>query len=130
MNAVRINKESVLRLLSGSELKKARIAVKMDQAPNMSASGLIHFAPSAMDHVNNTGTVLAVGNVHAKKGTVYPIPGIEPGDRVVVLRFLEEQATNRGVQHALGEDGVVIVSPSDIMVVYTEDEHERLRGVA
>lgn len=102
------------------------IFVKMD--PVDTKRGLIHFAPSAMDHVNRTGTVIAFGTYEItkgpKRGTRIPIPEVNVGDKVLFIRFLAEQDSNKYIRHQFGND-IIRIRPADIAVSYSADEtHE------
>lgn len=106
-----------IRLINNS------ILVKPDPTPDR--KGLIHFPDGSMEHVLNTGEVVAVGYEETKKGRRYPIPDLEPGEKVVFVRFLAEQDSNKQVRRMM--DGTVRIRPSDVLLVYTPDEQDRVR---
>lgn len=99
------------------------ILVRMD--PVETRRGLIHFADGAMDHVNRTGTVLAFGTREITKGPrrgeKIPIPEIEVGMKVLFIRFLAEQESNKYIRHVFGND-IIRVKPSDIQLAYSADD--------
>jgi co-chaperonin GroES (HSP10) len=101
-----------------------RLLVKIDEPPKSSSSGLIVYPNGAMEHVNNTGTILAFGTIW-KGAERIPIPGLEVGLKVVFVRFLAEQHTNKNIQHTLGA-GMIQLAPSDIQLLYTPDEQSKL----
>lgn len=109
---------------------KDAILVKPDPPPTHSASGLIEYAPSAMEHVMNTGTIVAFGFTRVgKKQFELPIPDIEVGEKVVFVRFLAEQESNKQVRKMFDTDdgtGIIRIQPKDVLLVYTADEHDRI----
>ncbi len=101
------------------------LLVKVDEPPKKSASGLIHFAADAMEHVNNKGTVVAVGRLRSDEVAVeLPIPGIKVGDRILFVRFLANQASNEQMQERI-EDGLIRLNWTDVLVVYDPEDEER-----
>lgn len=123
-------------LEDGSQLrltptKAGSLLVKPDVPPEQSQGGIL-FPNGAMTDVNNTGTIVAVGKMLPKKtkkrkdGTTpqpfYP-PGLEPGDKVMFVRFLAEQESNKQIRHQYG--GAIRIKPMDVLLVYTPDEEHR-----
>lgn len=101
-----------------------RLLVKIDELAKTSASGLIVYPNGAMEHVNNTGTILAFGTIW-KGNERIPIPGLEVGLKVMFVRFLADQHTNKNVQHVLGA-GLIQLAPSDVQLLYTPEEQSKL----
>lgn len=103
-----------------------RILVRADKPPEMSSSGLIVMPNGAMEHALNTGTILAFGTRIIKEtGDKVPLDELEVGLKCLFVRFLAKMDSNQRVQHTLGKD-VIVLQPSDIMLVYTPDEHNKL----
>lgn len=103
-----------------------RILVKADKPPELSSGGLIVLPSGAMEHVLTTGTILAFGTRTIKEtGERIPLDELEVGLKVVFIRFLTKMDANRQVQHTIGQD-VITIQPSDVMLVYTPDEHDKL----
>lgn len=101
------------------------LLVRPDPLPERSAGG-IFYAPDAMEHVNNTGTVVAVGTVTAKTEERIPIPGLKVGDRVVFIRFLALQETNQQLAGIVGED-LIRLRPADIQLVFDAEDLQAVR---
>lgn len=101
-----------------------RLLVKIDEPPKQSSSGLIIYPSGAMEHVNNTGTILAFGTIWKGVERI-PIPGLEVGMKVMFVRFLADQHTNKNIQHVLGT-GLIQLAPSDVQLLYTPDEQNKL----
>lgn len=85
------------------------------------------------DNPYNTGVVLAVGKklvVHRDEkkkiiGTeLIPLPGVQVGDGVFFIRFLDIQDSNKAFQD-LYEPGVIRIKTSDIILLfdYAQDKH-------
>lgn len=102
-----------------------RVLVRADKPRELSKNGLIQFPNGAMEQVNTTGTILAYGTVNTKKGECPPIEGIEVGEKVVFIRFLADQHSSKAMQARL-EDGVFSIAPSDIILIYTPDEEDKI----
>lgn len=103
------------------------ILIRADKPREISFGG-IHYATSSVEHVMNTGTILAFGfiEVGGKKGYPhkrFPIPDIEVGDRCVFVRYLSEVHTNKQVQQRI-EEGVFRIQTSDILIVYDPEDEE------
>jgi co-chaperonin GroES (HSP10) len=101
-----------------------RLLVRIDKPQEMTSSGLIIYASGAMEHVNNTATILAFGTIWNGNERI-PIPGLEVGLKIMFVRFLAEQHTNQNIRHILGED-LIQLAPSDVQLLYTPDEHDKL----
>lgn len=103
-----------------------RVLVKVDELPEVSSGGLIVMPNGSMEHALNTGTILAFGTRTIRKtGECLPLDELEVGLKCIFVRFLAKMDSNRGVQHTLGKD-VIVIQPSDIMLVYTPDEHNKI----
>ena len=102
------------------------ILVMPDDRPETTASGLLHYPGGSMEHTLTTGTILAFGVIKPKKkeGPGVPIPGLELGLKCVFVRFVTEQNSNKQIRK--NYEGVVRLKRTDVLVVYTKDEHERI----
>jgi co-chaperonin GroES (HSP10) len=100
------------------------VLIKPDPAPTHSASGLIEYAQGAMEHVLNTGTILAFGARRMKNGKWYPIDDLEVGKKVGYIRFVEEQDSNKQLRKRY--DGVVRLKDTDILVVFDPEDADRV----
>ena len=109
----------VVRMLNSN------ILVRKDKPAEATASGLIHYAPNALEHANNTGTILAYGYYNTKDGKRLPLDqvyDIAVGLKCVFIRFLADQHTNEQIREQFGED-IIRLQPNDLQVVYDpEDE--------
>jgi co-chaperonin GroES (HSP10) len=101
-----------------------RLLVQIDEPPSVSANGLILYPSGAMEHANNTGTILAFGTIW-KGAERIPIPGLEVGQKIVFVRFLAEQHTNKNIRHTLGKD-LIQLAPSDVQLMYDPSEHDKI----
>lgn len=111
---------------SGNTLRviNDNILIKVDPAPEKSASGLILFPNGSMEHALNTGTVVAFGYSWIKTSDGpkrIPLPDLEIGMRVVFIRFLAEQDSNKQVQ-AIIEKDLIRIKTNDIMLAFPPDE--------
>lgn len=94
------------------------ILVRPDVPRDRSSSGLIHYAPGAMEDVLNTGEILAFGTRDLKKsGQRVPIPDLKRGLKCVFVRFIAEQDSNKAMQHVLPEK-CIRLRTTDIIAVY------------
>jgi len=112
----------VLRMMNSN------ILVRKDKPAEASASGLIHYPGNAMEHVNNTGTILAFGYYNTEDGRRVPLSeiyGIAVGLKCVFVRFLADQHTNEQIREQFGED-LIRLQPNDLQLVYEAEEHGRL----
>lgn len=112
----------VLRMMNSN------ILVRKDEPAEASASGLIHYPGNAMEHVNNTGTILAFGYYNTEDGRRVPLSeiyGIAVGLKCVFVRFLADQHTNEQIREQFGED-LIRLQPNDLQLVYEAEEHGRL----
>jgi co-chaperonin GroES (HSP10) len=101
------------------------ILVNPDIPADRTASGLILYPDGSMEHVLNTGTVLAFGTTRPKrKGQPVPIPGLEKGLKLAFVRFVAEQDSNK--QLRIRYRGVIRLKVSDVLVVYPPEEHARV----
>ncbi len=102
------------------------ILVRPDPLPSRTRGGLI-IPGDAVEDLQNTGTVLAVGRVATTRGAErVGIPGLKPGDRVSYLRFLEKQDSNTQIQHRLG-DNIISIRPADVQLVFDEEDLPKMR---
>lgn len=99
------------------------LLVRPDPLPTESKGGIL-YAVDAVEHVYNTGTVLAVGYVLAQAPEKTVIPGIKKGDRVYFIRYLAKQDSNLQLANRLGDD-VIRIRPADVMFMF-DGEHEGL----
>lgn len=106
------------------------VLVKTDPLPEMSASGLILYPNGAMEHVANTGTIVAFGYERFEttegKYVCRPIPELEVGLKCLFVRFLAEQHSNIQVRARI-EEGLIRLKPSDIMLVFSEKDLPRFQ---
>lgn len=109
-----------LRLLHGDVL------VELDPTADRSQSGLIHFPDGAMEHVNQTGTIRALGyHVSKKTGARTPVLDEPLGTKCVFVRFRKDQHTNVQVRD-LFDDNFILLKVADILVVYDAEDHGRV----
>lgn len=101
-----------------------RLLVKIDKPPTASKDGLIIYASGAMEHANNTGTIVAFGTIW-KGSERIPIPGLQVGQKIVFVRFLAEQHTNKNIRHTFGED-LIQLAPSDVQLMYDPQEQDKI----
>lgn len=101
------------------------ILIQPDKPPDVSKTGLIHFPDGAMEHTLNTGTILAYGKIKPRKRVkALPIPDLEKGLGVVYVRFVDEQHSNQQIRKTF--DGAVRIKSTDVLMLYTRDEQERI----
>jgi co-chaperonin GroES (HSP10) len=94
-----------------------RIRVKIDPDKEMTSGGIIK-PDDAHEGVLATGVVLDVGpGCWAKKGNKREPMGLEKGEGVVFVKFHHLTETNKGVQHVIGKDELLL-QPNDILLVY------------
>lgn len=115
---------------SGNTLRviNDNILVAVDPLPEMSASGLVLYPNGSMEHVHNTGTVVAFGYtwIETADGPKrIPLPELEVGMRVVFIRFLAEQDSNKQVR-LIAEEDVIRIKPNDILLTFPPDELAKL----
>jgi co-chaperonin GroES (HSP10) len=106
--------------------KNDRILVKMDPLPEKVGGGIL-FRPNdeAHDSIMGTGVVVATGpGKYPKKGGKRVPVGVEPGEGVVFIRYLEKTKTNQQLQHHLNREEILI-QPNDILLVYDRDDTPR-----
>lgn len=99
-----------------------RILVQMDPLPDKIGSGLL-FRPNEDAHetILGTGVVISTGPGKYPKNSDERIPvGVEPGEGVVFIRYLEKTHTNQQLAQHLDNDQI-IVQPNDILLVYDRD---------
>lgn len=112
----------VLRMMNSN------ILVRKDKPAEVSASGLIHYANNAMEHTNNTGTILAYGYYNTEDGRRVPLDevyGISVGLKCVFIRFLADQHTNEQIREQFGED-LIRLQPNDLQLVYDPEDQDKL----
>lgn len=105
------------------------ILVKIDQPDEISRGGII-IPPGSYDNPYATGVVVAVGYHHGSARdengkyigpTKTKIQGLEVGDGVYCIRFLNQQDSNVLLQRDWG-DGLLRLRPSDIIFVFDRNE--------
>jgi co-chaperonin GroES (HSP10) len=101
------------------------LLVRPDPLPTQSAGGII-YANDAVEHIFNTGVVLAVGYVTAQAPAGTHIPGIKPGDKIYFIRYLAKQDTNIQLSERLGDD-VIRIRPADVLLVFDAEDLPKLR---
>jgi co-chaperonin GroES (HSP10) len=101
------------------------LLVKIDKPAEKTASGLVLYPGGAMEHANNTGTILAFGYEYDENGERIPLRDLEVGLKVLFVRFLADQHTNEQIREMFGED-IIRLQPSDVFFVYTPDEHSKI----
>lgn len=101
------------------------LLVRPDPLPKETAGGII-IPGDAVEHVYNTGTVLAVGYVLAQAPAKTQIPGIKPGDRVYFIRYLAKQDSNIQLANRLGED-VIRIRPADVLLTFEAEDEKKMR---
>lgn len=101
------------------------VLVKIDKPAEQTKSGLIVYPGGAMEHANNTGTILAFGYEYDGEGKRIPLRDLEVGLKVLFVRFLADQHTNEQIREMFGED-IIRLQPSDLQLVYTPDEHDKI----
>jgi co-chaperonin GroES (HSP10) len=104
----------------------SNVLIRKDREAGVSESGLIHFPDGAMEHVINTGEVLAFGSKRLKDGSSIPIPELEVGMHVAFTRFLAEQDSNKQIRALFGEDDVIKIGPTDILVAWPKGVDARI----
>lgn len=101
------------------KLRGDNILVKADPVPTMAGNGLIHLPGNAAEHPYNTGTVLAFGTRENKKtGERFPLTDeIAVGTKVMFIRYLAEQETNKDIKATFGKD-IFRIRLRDIVVAF------------
>jgi len=100
-------------------MMNSNILVRKDKPAEVSASGLIHYG-NAMEHTNNTGTILAYGYYNTEDGRRIPLDEVYDlavGLKCVFIRFLADQHTNEQIREHFGED-IIRLQPNDLQLVY------------
>lgn len=113
---------SVLRMMNSN------ILVRKDKPAEISPSGLVLYPNGAMEHVNNTGTILAFGYYNTEDGKRVPLNevyDIAVGLKCVFVRFLADQHTNEQIREQFGED-LIRLQPNDLQLVYDPEDHGRI----
>lgn len=109
-------------------MTNSNILVRKDKPAQTSASGLIHYPGNAMEHVNNTGTILAFGYYNTKDGRRLPLSDVYDlavGLKCVFIRFLADQHTNEQIREQFDDD-LIRLQPNDLQLVYDAEDHDRL----
>lgn len=101
------------------------LLIRPDPVPTQSKGGIL-FPGGSVEHVHNTGEVVAVGFITAKAPAGTPIPGIKKGDRVVFVRFLEQQDSNIQLKSRL-EDDVIRIRAADVSLVFDDEDLATIR---
>lgn len=98
------------------------ILVRFDEESDKVGEGLLFKPESATEHIFAKAEVLSVGpGKWYPKGSKHGPMLVSPGDGVVVIKYLAKTHTGAYVQHALG-DNQLVVKPSDILFVYDRKE--------
>lgn len=113
----------VLRILNDD------ILVKMDPLRETTSGGIV--IPDTVGDRGDagilaTGTVLAYGFAHTKTRPRPPIGGLKAGDKIVFIRFLKEQETNKQLHTRFGDADIFKLKESSIIVVYDPEDHDRV----
>ena len=101
------------------------LLIRPDPPQEVSKGGII-FPGEAVEHVYNTGTVVAVGHGLAQAPYRTKIPGIEKGDRVYYIKYLEKQHSNLHMLDRLGEN-IVRIRPADVLLVFGDEDMRCVR---
>ena len=101
------------------------ILVRPDAPRDRTTSGLIHYPGGAMEHVLNTGEILAFGTRDLKDGRRIPIPDLETGKKCVFVRFIAEQDTNKALRERF-PDECIRLKTSDILCIYAAEDEEHV----
>lgn len=115
-----LKRGDVLRVLGNNLL------IRPDPVLTQSAGGIL-FPEDAIEHVYNTGTVLATGFVLSLAPYHTPVPGIKKGDRVFFVRFLAKQDSNIQLGARLGED-IIRIRPSDVLFMFDDEDEAAIRN--
>jgi co-chaperonin GroES (HSP10) len=98
------------------------ILIRFDPESDKVESGLLFKPTDATEHIFAKAEILSVGpgKWYPKGSTRAPML-MQPGDGVVVIRYLAKTKTGTFVQYVLGDDQLVI-KPSDILFTYNRAE--------
>lgn len=88
---------------------------------SMLSEGGLHLVHDT--HVNNTGEILAFGEMTTKTSR-FPIPGIKVGDHVVFIRYLDQQHTNLKIYEQF--DGLIKIHKGDVILVLDPEDVPKL----
>ena len=112
------------------------ILVQLDNPDELSRGG-IYLPRGSYEHPYSTGRVMAVGYHHGvernEEGKIVgqtktPIAGLEVGDGIFCIRFLDQQDSNRTLQRDFGA-GLIRIKPTDVMFVFDyETERQRFQS--
>lgn len=96
------------------------VIIKLDVEDEKTKGGL-YKPQGANEHVFRTGVVQSVGPGEiSKKGKHLPV-GVEPGDRVLFIRFVATHTeTAKSVRQIIGEEEALIHG-QDILAIVSED---------
>lgn len=93
-----------------------RIRVRIDPESKLTSGGIIK-PEGACEGVLATGEVIDVGpGAWSKKGKRVPV-GVEKGEGIVFVKFHHLTETNKGIQHVIGKDELLL-QPADILLAY------------
>lgn len=110
------------------------ILVRMDPPPEMTRGGIV-IPDTGHADIFATGEVVAVGRIptvtrdadnNITSWGLIPIPGVSVGDRVLYIKFLADQDSNKGVRAIMGDD-LIKMQASDILFAFDEEDRERLQ---
>lgn len=92
-----------------------RVLIEVDEDETVTSGGL-HMPDKSVEDIHKWGTVISVGPGRlSKKGVRIPV-GVEPGDRVAFVRFLERTETGKALHATLGKKQFLIQG-QDIVAV-------------
>jgi len=101
------------------------LLVEIDEEPKTSRGGLV-IPDTALRSLHLTGKVVAVGHLTGEKAAAkVSVPGLQIGDHVMFVRFLEKTDSNNDVQRVLG-DKVARIRPADVLLVMDGQEVDRV----
>lgn len=92
-----------------------RVLIEVDEDEAETSGGLV-IPEGSVEDIHKWGTVISVGPGRlSKKGVRIPV-GVEPGDRVAFVRFLERTETGKALRATLGPKQFLIQG-QDIVAV-------------
>lgn len=101
------------------------LLVLIDEESKTTRGGLV-IPDTALRSLHLTGKVVAIGHLTGNKlAEKVSVPGLQIGDHVMFVRFLEKTDSNGDVQRVLG-DKVVRIRPADVLLVMDVKEVDRV----
>jgi len=98
------------------------ILVRFDEETDKVGEGLLFKPASATEHIFAKAEVLSVGpGKWSEKGRKHAPMLVNPGDGVVLVKYLAKTRTGEYVQYVLG-DNQLVIKPSDILFVYDRND--------